>query len=60
MNFSIDTMHTSGHASVSDIKQLIDELNPKRVVPIHTMKPEEFLTFANNVFLSEDGVAFDV
>ena len=53
-------MHTSGHASVANIKQLIDELRPKRVVPIHTMKPEEFLGFAENVFLSEDGVAFDV
>jgi len=60
MNFSIDTLHTSGHASVSDIKQLIDELSPKRIVPIHTMKPEEFLTFVNNVFLSDDGVEFDV
>ena len=60
MGFSIETMHTSGHASVTDIKQLIDELSPKRVVPIHTMKPEEFLGFAENVFLSEDGVAFDV
>lgn len=60
MGFSIETMHTSGHASVTYIKQVIDELSPKRVVPIHTMKPEEFLGFAENVFLSEDGVAFDV
>ena len=60
MNFSIDTMHTSGYASVSDIKQLIHELKPRRIVPIHTMKPEEFLGFAENVFLSEDGVEFDI
>jgi len=60
MNFSIETMHTSGHASVSDIKQLIDELDPKRIVPIHTLKPEDFLGFADNVFLSEDGIEFDV
>jgi len=60
LNFSIETMHASGHASVANIKQFIDDLEPKRIVPIHTMKPEEFMTFAHNVFLSEDGVAFDV
>jgi len=60
LGFSLETMHTSGHASVSNIKQLIEELNSKNVIPIHTMKPEAFLTFADRVYLRDDYVEFEV
>jgi len=53
-------MHTSGHATISDIRRLIDGLNPKRVVPIHTMDPNAFLEYSDKVDLFNDGVTFEV
>ena len=34
-------LHVSGHAYAQDIKKLIDTLNPKMIVPMHTEKAEE-------------------
>ena len=34
--------HSSGHASVSELVELIETINPKTVIPIHTEKPELF------------------
>ena len=33
-------LHTSGHASISDIKKVIDKVKPKYIVTMHTEKPE--------------------
>ena len=35
-------IHTSGHASESDIVNLIEKMAPKVLIPIHTVKPEFF------------------
>ena len=53
-------LHTSGHAKVSDIRRLIDGLNPKRIVPIHTMQPDAFIDYSDKVELQNDGVSFNV
>lgn len=53
-------LHTSGHAKISDIKRLIDGLNPKKIVPIHTMQPNSFLEYSEKVELQNDGVAFGI
>ncbi len=34
--------HSSGHASSSELMELIDTINPKIVIPIHTEEPELF------------------
>jgi ribonuclease J len=34
--------HVSGHASQSELKELIDRINPRRIIPIHTTNPELF------------------
>jgi len=34
--FNQKMLHTSGHASIKDIKRIIEELEPKLIVPIHT------------------------
>ena len=39
-------IHTSGHASIEDINRIITELDPKKVVPIHTMVPEAFMNIS--------------
>jgi len=40
MNFV--SIHTSGHATVHTMKFLVNELQPKRIIPIHTNHPESF------------------
>ena len=49
------SIHTSGHATVKAIKDIITGLNPKRIIPIHTFEPETFLSFSDKVTLEDDG-----
>jgi ribonuclease J len=37
--------HCSGHASEEEIRKVIEEINPQKVIPIHTEHPERFLDF---------------
>jgi ribonuclease J len=54
------SVHTSGHATVSDLMRFAKALNPRQMVPIHTAYPEKFKEefekagFAN-VTLWDDG-----
>ncbi|MFC1454483.1 MBL fold metallo-hydrolase [Candidatus Undinarchaeota archaeon] len=41
--------HCSGHASGSDIKELISKVKPKTILPIHTEHPEIFKKLSSNV-----------
>jgi ribonuclease J len=34
--------HVSGHASKNELKELIDKINPKRIIPIHTTHQKLF------------------
>jgi len=45
--------HCSGHASGADLEQLIREINPKRVYPIHTEHPEMFMENFDNAVMVE-------
>ena len=38
----IEHLHTSGHAYVETIAKLIETVQPKRIVPMHTERAEEF------------------
>jgi ribonuclease J len=58
--FEMQQIHTSGHASIADIKRIIAELNPKKVVPIHTMVPEAFTNISNKIELKNDGEEFEI
>lgn len=58
--FTAKALHTSGHASVSDIKRLIAGLDPKKVIPIHTMIPNAFLDISDKTELKEDGLEFEI
>ena len=49
-------VHTSGHIYGNDIADLIQQINAKLVIPIHTFEPERFQTIASNVRVLEDGV----
>jgi mRNA degradation ribonuclease J1/J2 len=44
--------HVSGHASKTELQELIEKINPKEIIPIHTKNPEVFeVMFAGKVVL---------
>ena len=49
--------HTSGHATVPDLVRLIRDLHSRRIVPIHTERPELLKELVPGVEIAEDGVA---
>lgn len=41
--------HASGHATPHEIKHVIDEISPKRVIPIHTERSELFRGYISDL-----------
>lgn len=41
--------HASGHATPHEIKQVINEISPKKVIPIHTERPELFKGYISDL-----------
>lgn len=52
-----ETLHTSGHASANDIQQMIELLDPKCVIPMHTEAPQLMQQICPNrkIILLQDG-----
>ena len=48
-------LHTSGHATLEDLKKLFDAMTPEMVIPIHSFHPEKFKDYFPNVRLVDDG-----
>jgi ribonuclease J len=40
--FTIHTVHTSGHADIDTLKQMVEAIKPKTIVPIHTFYGKEY------------------
>ncbi len=60
-DLQLEHIHTSGHATVGILKQLAGALNPKRIVPIHTERPERFKEyFGKSVMAVEDGQLIEI
>ncbi|MBI5318865.1 MBL fold metallo-hydrolase [Bradyrhizobium sp.] len=59
-NIPFETIHTSGHASVPDLKRLAAAIAPGRLIPIHTFGREAFPGLFDNVMLAEDGEWIDL
>lgn len=53
-------IHTSGHADIPTLKQFVEGIAPKTVVPIHTFYPEQFTELFANVVLHIDNEVFKV
>ena len=45
--------HSSGHASGTDIQKIIQTINPKELIPIHTEQPDFFQKLHSNVKMPE-------
>jgi len=52
--------HTSGHSDITGMQDLANALSPKRLVPIHSFKPELYENFFSNVEQMEDGQWWEV
>ena len=53
-------LHTSGHASVADLKRFAAALAPRALVPIHSFETDRFGEFFENVVRRDDGEWWDV
>ena len=55
-------LHTSGHAYVEDIKEMVKIINPSCIIPIHTDIPEIMLNlFAHkNIIIPTDGEEIEI
>lgn len=54
------TIHTSGHASVPDLRRLVTAIQPRRVVPIHSFAAHRFAELFPCVEEHSDGEWWDV
>lgn len=60
-DLKLEHIHTSGHATVNILKQLAVALNPKRIIPIHTERPEKFKEyFGKSVMTADDGQLIEI
>ncbi len=55
---NIEHIHTSGHATVEDLKSFANALNPKTLIPIHTFEAQNYPSLFSNVKLLKDGEEF--
>jgi len=51
----IENIHTSGHATIEDLKAFANALNPTVLIPIHTFQPSKYRDFFQNVRTLDDG-----
>lgn len=55
----LEHVHTSGHASVPDLRRLVDALQPAAVVPIHSEATDRFAALFSGVVQHADGEWWD-
>jgi len=55
-----EQLHASGHASMSEIFDMINEINAKQVIPIHTNNPELFEKTGKNILRLKKGERIEI
>lgn len=53
-------LHTSGHARITDLKDFVGKLSPKKIIPIHSFHPEQYQELFENVQMVKDGEEIEV
>lgn len=51
----VQSIHTSGHASVTDLARFAVALAPRTLIPIHSFETDQFGNFFDNVVRRDDG-----
>jgi len=60
-NFTTYKIHTSGHADTKTLKKMVEAINPKNIVPIHTFNGNEYRNiFSSAVIELNDGETIQV
>jgi len=54
----IEKVHTSGYATIDDLKAFSDALKPGVLIPIHTFEPERYRSLFQNVKILRDEEVF--
>ncbi len=57
---AIESVHTSGHATLQDLKAFANALKPRTLIPIHTFEPRQYPALFRNVRVMKDGEALDL
>lgn len=57
---TLKKIHTSGHASISDLRKLADAINARCLVPIHSFETDQFHKYFDHVETKQDEVWWDV
>lgn len=57
---AIEYVHTSGHATLQDLKVFANALKPKTLIPIHTFEPGQYTALFKNVRIMKDGEVLEV
>jgi ribonuclease J len=53
-------IHTGGHATLDALKKMVERLQPKVLVPIHTQEPGEYSKYFSRVKVVKDRELFTV
>ena len=59
-NLNKINIHTSGHASVADLKTFVECIGSPRITPIHTFQPEKYSEIFQNVEKHSDNEWFSL
>jgi ribonuclease J len=60
-NLKTESIHTSGHADVLTIKEFVNNIAPKNIIPVHTETPEKYKElFGNKTILLNDKDIFEL
>lgn len=58
-NFKIIKLHSSGHADLSTLKEMVSILKPEKIIPIHTFNGKDYSThFSVPILELQDGTEF--
>lgn len=57
---SLESIHYSGHADFSTLKETVETLQPKMLVPIHTERPDLFDRIGSQTVMLEDGQVLEL
>jgi len=60
-NIRFHNLHTSGHANIVTMKQVVDAVKPKALIPIHTFHPEQYNILGHhNIITLSDGEPYEI
>ena len=59
-DISFHKAHCSGHAAPQDIKDMVRKINPDTLIPIHTLNPQAFKEFHDNVIIPEKEKNYEI